>query len=191
MKIHHSMADGLAISSICLLMCQNPNVKDLIGFKPLSYFKWAAIYISMPFVILKESMNMLMKKPERNPIKSSKAPSGKKNGAINMDVDLAKIKKASKHMGYTLNDIFTSILVLTFSEYFKRHKNEGPAVQNICISVPFSLREPCKSLEDVEINNNIGLLDIDLPLWTDFSKTIKHVNKLFNKMKTSFKPFAI
>lgn len=96
LKVHHSMADGMAISSMLLAMNMKPDVKDMIGFKPLSAMKWAYIYLALPFISLIETFNLLFLRHDRNPIKKSNKITGKRKAAICFEIGCDKIKVASK-----------------------------------------------------------------------------------------------
>ena len=54
----------------------------------------------------------------QNPMKRGPLALGDRKCAFTMDMDLPKLKKASKSGGHTINDILTSVLSQSCYDYF-------------------------------------------------------------------------
>jgi hypothetical protein len=91
------------------------------------------------------------------------------------------------------------LLSQTLHEYLgdeaKRQKDKGqkvyPAVQNVRLLVPFSFRQPCKDLKDVQLHNDFGMIPLDVTVNADFKECLVEAKAKFNSLKTSLLPFAM
>ena len=118
LKIHHVMADGLSIVHMMNLLNDKPDVKNLVGLKAIPIWKKALIYLTSPYYTIKASILLLAIKERYNPIKRKLPVSGKKHGAICTDLNLKKIKQASKDRGCTVNDLTSALMSTAIHEYF-------------------------------------------------------------------------
>jgi len=86
------------------------------------------IYLIQPISAVKMSAILFFNWANHNPIKRRDGEmTGKKHGAFNMNLNLSKIKEASKKHSCTVNDMMSSILSTTVYEYFENHKEDNPA----------------------------------------------------------------
>lgn len=188
LKMHHSMCDGLAISSLLCSMNMNPNIDDLVGLKSnIPWWQWPFICAALFVLVQWESIKLLVGARDRNPIKRDAAVSGRKSARVDLSMDLVKLKQASRASRFSINDILTATLSVTCCQYFKKYKDEGTGndmLTKMKLSVPFSLRAQAKSIEDIQINNEVTVITIEVPVLSDFRTAATEIKKIFNSNKT-------
>lgn len=197
-KAHHCFGDGLAIAALLLAMNENPDFSQLVGYKPVTWWKQIIIWLVLPFNSLKTTVVCMLGSTDRNPIKRPNNPlTGKKHGAFNMDMSLPKIKAASKQLGCTVNDFIAAILSNTQYEYFERYKHQNPASNQgkmpdeFKIGMPFSFRQqPMDKVENIKVNNDYCALVLSIKIFKEFLPAVEHFKTYFKKIVKSFDPYG-
>ena len=57
--------------------------------------------------------------------------------------------------------------------------------------MPFSMRQPAKSLKDLKFKNDFCAIPLYIGIFKDFKVAIRSMKKLFNGLKNSLDPFAV
>ena len=82
-----------------------------------------------------------------------------------------------------------TITSLTIKEYFK---SKGDTTTNsINLSMPYSLRQPPESCEDVDFRNDFAALMVKLDLIDDFESGLKVIKCKMDALKKSLEPFGM
>ena len=71
----------------------------------------------------------------------------------------------------------TSVITTTCGEYFERHKDEGPddsRTSHINVTIPISLREGARSMDEIKINNDMTVMLVKIPIIKEFEKAVAH-----------------
>jgi hypothetical protein len=95
--------------------------------------------------------------------------SGNKIGAFSRELKIGEIKKAAKTKKCTINEFMTSILSMTFEEYFRKNINkgykfnDGKVPKNIGVAIPFSVRER-GPIEKAKFTNYFSIIPLNLPI---------------------------
>lgn len=66
-----------------------------------------------------------------------------------------------------------------------------PCPKSMHVVVPFSFRQPFKSIKDVKMHNDFGSILVDMKLFEKFNEALVFYKKLFGKLKTSLDPFGV
>jgi NRPS condensation-like uncharacterized protein len=147
LKAHHCLADGLGFASMFMALSGEYDASSLPGLKPLPWYKSLAIFLTLPFLVLKSSLQIIFTCRNSNAIKKLDIPmSGKRNGFFIFDIEQKRMKAFCKSVGCTINDYTTAVISNTLYEYFQNHKNEQfngstyDIPQSIDIGMPYSLR---------------------------------------------------
>ena len=136
---------------------------------------------------------MQFMKKDINSIKKGGHISGKKTFGCIMDLNLSKMKEYCKKQGCTVNDYCASLMSVSLREYL--HNEEQAQIQNgdtvypvpdsVRFAIPFSLRQPFKSLSDVKMCNDFGSLYMDMAMNEDLDKALAANKITFKKLKDS------
>ncbi len=90
---------------------------------------------------------------------------GKKNAAFSKDHSVNDMKKIGHKLGVTINDLLMCITSISLKEYMI--KMGDTKTKQVKLSVPFSLREPPKTVEEFKLKNSFALLTVPLELYSD------------------------
>lgn len=153
-KVHHSLSDGLGFVTFLQSLNDVYRHEDLPAMKPLSFLKEMLINLISPFLILRTFAINLTMSADTNFIKKDGEASGKKTLGVIPDLHLPELKKYTKENKCTINDYSVALLSVSLHEYFKleekRAVETGAKVyampKTLNMSLPFSLRQPFKSL---------------------------------------------
>ena len=191
-KTHHCFTDGLGASTLFLALSGNYDHNALPGVKPLSLFQNCAVTILYPYLVLKTTIQMLLTFRSFNAIKTSVPMTGIKNGAYSTDFNLEEIKLALKKKTCSLNDYMMAVLSNTLYEYFENHKSEdgGRIPKSINIGMPFSLRQPSKTLKDIKTVNDFITVPITIPINKELEDVLPNIKSQYKALKTSLDPFG-
>lgn len=119
---------------------------------------------------------------DNNALNPGKDLVGRKRGAMNMSMDLAKIKTHCKSKGITVNLYYLAILSKTLHSYFSTHSEEKVPTQ-ITAGFPVSLRPPFKKLTDIELNNQIIAAPMKVPICDDMDMAFKKCKQALDALK--------
>ena len=108
---------------------------------------------------------------------------------------LEKMKEYCKKNNCTINDYTTALLSNTIYEYMSTQQvidgKEFRIPECINIGMPFSLRQPCKSIKDFKINNDLVAIPTEIKIFSELKKALVHFNKQFKQMRNSLDPFGV
>lgn len=200
MKVHHSFSDGLGLATLfqCLTDVYDP--KNLPAMKPVGFLKNLFIHLISPFLILQTIIETSAQKEDMNAINHGQALSGIKTGGFSYDLDLGEIKAYCKSANCTINDYTSSLLSVALHEYSSNEEKKMiatkadkviPVPASVHIAVPFSMRQPFKTVEDVKMGNDFGSILIDMRLFASMSEALPYMKKTFGGLKSSLNPFAV
>jgi NRPS condensation-like uncharacterized protein len=198
-KSHHSLSDGLGFTTFLQSLNDNYNPADLPAMRPISPIKMYFLYFISPLLILWVLAANLTLGKDSNAIKKDGVCSGKKILWPQTDMKLPKMKIFCKESKCTINDYCTALLSISLHEYFKneeiRAEQAGEKVykmpKELKMSVPFSLRQPFKSLKDVKMVNDFGGLNVKMVPIEHFDQALDYYAKVFHALKTSLMPFGV
>lgn len=105
------------------------------------------------------------------------------------------MKEVAKNLGCTINDLSMTLLSISCYEFFETWNKEKPDLhedmpERIGFFLPFSLRQPAKSIDQIEVNNDTTMLFMHLPIRKDVQNALPLIKKMTNKLKTSLLPFS-
>lgn len=208
-KIHHSMTDGLGIATFFQGFNGSYDATNLPAMRPLSFCKQIFVYLVSPLLILQTLPSVAMMKRDSNALKKDNEPlSGRKTLGYALDLNFSQVKIYCKENKVTINDYCSSLLSTSLYEYFANEEQKAiqerdekvdfphykkvyKIPQTVNVAVPFSLRQPFKTIKDVKMTNDFGSLLIALQPTKKFSDALPAIQKQFNSLKGSLMPFGV
>jgi len=185
-KCHHSLSDGMGLLLAMHSLTDHPEKQELpkvlVSLPPL---KKAAIYLCAPFLMLyygaESQINAMI---EDNGLVSrvDKKQSILKNGCISSTIPLAKLLRVAKANKASINDVVMTVISNVMSEFFAELGDTK--TKEIKVGMPFSLRY------DVHMNNQITMLNVDMPLTETFKGGLPAVKAAIDVLKASPKPYG-
>lgn len=110
-KQHHSLADGISQMCLHMAMSDEYNTSKMLPIKEVPWISRMLLRILTPLYILKIVIDTLKKKIDHNLLHDGiRNLSGKKVSAAGKDFLVADIKKTSKVLKMTINDMITSCI---------------------------------------------------------------------------------
>ena len=182
-KIYHSMSDGMGIATFFQAFNDDYNSANLPAVRPLPAFKQFGVHLLSPFLVLREMYVTATAKVDINSIKKPVSMSGKKTLGYIKDLGLPQMKEFCRKKRCTIGDYCNCLLSISLFEYFSIQKQKATMnrekaydiPETLRVSVPFSLRQPYKNVEDVIMNNDIGSMIILLPVQREFDQALKDI----------------
>ena len=188
-KAHHSMTDGLGFVSITANVTDNFDPSYIPKMRKLSPIQKLYVGIALPFSVMSVGIKYLFTPAERNAIHSGKPLKGDKKGYVSNDISVNKIKDKSKQFNTTINDMMMALTSLTLKEYMVSKGDTKSTYINL--SVPFSLRAPPTSRDDLELKNDFAMMLITLDLSNNFGEALRMVKKRMDALKNSIEPYGM
>ena len=198
-KVHHSLADGIAIVLAFFHMTDEPRHEDYPSI--MLRFSWLQdliIKLMMPVYMLWLVFDILaLRRPERNGYKTvenkTKLTAHKILRFI-PDVPTDLIKKRVKELStpesrITFNDILMTAVSKSIHDYLQEKTDDRNTKQAI-MACPFSLRPAPKKLLDFEYNNDFAILPLKLRLVDNLTNGLRQINQDMNKLKKSMEPIG-
>ena len=166
-KSHHSFADGLSIFSWNLQMDETYDITKLIPFKPVPLYKRCLLRAMFPFylpIILWESY---LRRKDKNPLHPGRIKlTGDKKIALSKSFDFETVKKTSRLMGSTINELMIGVLSTAVSDLFKEMGDEQ--TKRMRIAVPCNIRwKYYDTYEEVKLENKIAPMALRIDLESD------------------------
>lgn len=81
------MGDGLGVATFFMALCDNPDIKNMPTLKTMSIPQKIVLSILYPFLLLKTSLQLLLKPSKVNCINKAEE-SGIKKAAVTQNLDL-------------------------------------------------------------------------------------------------------
>jgi NRPS condensation-like uncharacterized protein len=119
-KCHHCFCDGVSVMCMTLAMSEDYSKDYFIKAEDVSYLNAFLIRLTMPLYIPALVLSSVLNRRDTNPINANKKPL---TGLINVNsspsIKLNEIKKLSKKLGLTINDLVLCSLSTSLSKIFK------------------------------------------------------------------------
>jgi len=112
-----------------------------------------------------------------------------KQVALVHDININILKKKSKELGCSLNDVILTCVSRMFKKYLDE-KTDDKTTKQIRLAFPLSIRAPPKSIDDFQLMNQFAIVPMDVKLVDDMPNGLKTIKQGMDKMKKSFEPFA-
>ena len=172
MKVHHTFSDGLGITHLLLGLSGASDPKCIPGMKSIPFFQKLAIYLILPFLVLKETVQVLLTKSDVNSINNWHPLTGTKKAA-HLSLDVQALKKVSQANKCKVNDILMTITCLSLRDHLDQASSdpafkEFEVPKEIQILAPISFREPVAKFDDVVMTNSLSIIKTKLPLLDSF-----------------------
>lgn len=163
-KTHHCMSDGLGFSIMFMCLSGEFDPKSLPGVKPLGIFKDIIITLLTPLLAARAALYIALSFASPNSICGDEKMTGIKRGAFTEDFVIDDMKAFCKTKNVTINDYLCALISNSLYQFFENHKNEkhGGIPKSVNMGLPFSLREPPKSRNDVRLVNDFIAIPVEL-----------------------------
>eukprot|EP00344_Euplotes_crassus_P007793 CAMPEP_0197016776 /NCGR_PEP_ID=MMETSP1380-20130617/79157_1 /TAXON_ID=5936 /ORGANISM="Euplotes crassus, Strain CT5" /LENGTH=357 /DNA_ID=CAMNT_0042443767 /DNA_START=231 /DNA_END=1305 /DNA_ORIENTATION=+ len=185
-KEHHVMADGLGILEIILLIVDEFKPEAIIDFRPTSWLKQMFLYLISPLFIFYYLIPILCKRRDRSSI-TNVPLSGERQFAIGKRFSLEDMKRSSRDLGVSMNDLAAGALSRGLAEYLADQKDTEHS-ETITAMVPVNLRtKKAMKPSDIKLQNNFTLVLLDFKMGQTLEDEIKRVNRLMKKARRSIK----
>ena len=73
-----------------------------------------------------------------------------------------------------------SMLSVALHRYLDRHKDEdinGEVAKSLSVGIPFSMRQPAKSIKEIKFNNDFCCLPFQLDIHSDFDAALQQLSQ--------------
>jgi NRPS condensation-like uncharacterized protein len=120
-KSHHSLMDGMSSMAITASACKNYGPHLFIPFKEISIVNRILLRVFAPFSAIMMLKNVLQSRDRNVLTEGKKRMTGKQNVSMLNTIETAKIKRLSKQLGITINDVVMTCMSTAFHRYFKEH----------------------------------------------------------------------
>jgi len=140
----------------------------------------------VPFMLPLIMFDALVLKTDRNPLHDGKRKlTGKKKVAVSETFKLDVVKKASKDLNLTINEL---LLVALSSSMKKWFEELGDTKSNkIQIGMPVNIRwEMYQTFDEVQLENRFAPMQLKVELFKDHEKAIERVGLVTRAMKKLF-----
>lgn len=138
-KSHHSLADGVSSMALNLQFDETYNIEKLIPFKPVPLLNRILLRAMVPIYIPWILWEGIMMSVDRNPLHDGRRNlTGVKKVAISNEFDFAQIKRTSKALKVTINELMISALSIATAKLFQE-KGDG-SQKRMRIAVPANIR---------------------------------------------------
>lgn len=169
-KAHHSLADG--ISWLHMNLQSDPDGYDLskvINFPTIPWYTRWMIRLMIPISIVRLLIMIVTQPPTKNKMRDPRNEkfTGKKHCFYSDQIPFDSVKKASRNLKCTINDVMTCAVSKAVGDYLSKRGDESKEI-NICI--PANIRWGMyKKYEDVKLENKFAPIALTIPLVKDFS----------------------
>jgi hypothetical protein len=118
-KMQHCYADGLALVNYLYILQDEDNICQLPKFRFYTTFQKYFLYAISPFIAMYALVKIKTMVTDVNVIANGKQPTGVKRASFGDDIPLELIKKKSKELGVTINDVIMGVCSLSLKEYLE------------------------------------------------------------------------
>ena len=133
------MADGYGIITLISNLVDDFDERHLPDMKRYTVFQKFLLYIAVPFYFLKITTAFLLEKFDKNPFVNGRELSGIRTCTLAKEYSVSKIKAKCKELKITVNDLLTTVISLTFKQYFISKGDEKTS--DLMMMLPFNIRE--------------------------------------------------
>jgi len=140
-----------------LSLCDNPDMDDVPNFSiRQNCLQRLFIWLIMPFMIMWGGIKQLaFTSREINGIKNpetDKTMHCLKNMSISPDIPLVDVKKRSKELKCSINELIFAVISKSMKDYLV-HEAKDSKTESLIVAVPFSIREMAKHVNDYTFDN--------------------------------------
>ena len=183
-RIHHSYADGIALTRVFVNNLFDIPVKD---YEPIRFttkqrfLMWCKAVVVGPMTVLSKCLSQA----DCSVIHGNEL-SGKKRVAWSKKLSLATVKKIKGKTKTTVNDVMVSCLAGALRTYLKDHSTDKP--QDIWAAVPVDVRASRKSLK---FKNKFALVYLRAPVGVeDDIEQLFETKRRMDEIKRSAEPLV-
>jgi hypothetical protein len=180
-RFHHSIADGLSITSFVLWCADEGSCKKLYSPKGLGFFKKILVILVTGLTSVYFLIKFMMKKKDVNILHKDQL-SGEKTICWSDKIRLKGIFKYCKEKKITFNDFLTANVLQSLQEY------AGCELGTITANIPVSLVGQPEDGSFMKMENNLVVVTTEFPEVSD--DLPYQCSKIFNQMKNSIDPFV-
>lgn len=183
-KCHHCFCDGVSVMCMTLAMSEEYNKDYFIKAEDVSYLNAFLIRLTMPLYIPALVLSSIFNRADKNPINSQKKPL---TGLINVNsspsIKLDDIKKLSKKLKLTINDLILCSLSASLGKIFKEQQQIVDFVQ---LGIPANIRFSFyKTKDDVKLENKFAAMALTVPVTESMDAAFKVMAKYTSKLRNA------
>ena len=155
-KAHHSLADGLSSMALNLQLDETYDLSKMLKFPKMPFIGRMYYRLMVPFMIPLILLDALFIKVDRNPLHDGvRNLTGKKTVAVSECFGLDKVKKASKALDLTINELMMASLSVALKRWFEEQGEKS--INKIHIGIPVNIRwQMYPSYDEVELENKFA-----------------------------------
>jgi hypothetical protein len=185
-RVHHSMADGIAILPIIFAMMDEVRPDERLHTNPvrplMSRLRTA---VTMPVVGPLVLLERVLWRPDRHALHGP-IPSGKKRVAWTRPFPLETVKHVKNRFGATVNDVLMATVSGAIGRYVEGRT--GVRIPHVRVSMPVNMRGP---KEPVRMENRFAAVPLTLPSPRDLRERLAATKAQMDALKQGLTPLAI
>jgi diacylglycerol O-acyltransferase len=185
-RVHHSMADGIAILPIIFAMMDEVRTDERLHTNPvrplMSRLRTA---VTMPVVGPLVLLQRALWRPDRHALHGP-VPSGKKRVAWTRPFPLETVKHVKNRFGATVNDVLMATVTGAIGRYVEGRT--GVRIPHVRVSMPVNMRGP---REVVRMENRFAAVPLTLPSPRDLRERLAATKAQLDALKHGLTPLAI
>lgn len=186
------MTDGYGASAFASNVTDEWDADLLPHLPPFNLWIKIMTLLAFPYNFFKLAYQYTLYPADMNPLtrlNKDKGNSGVKQGFFAKEYKVEDIKRKSKELKVTINDLLMTAISMTVKQYFLRKGDEK--TDHILMFVPFNLRAKPSTRDDFSFINEIAVFPVTLPLVTEFKTGLPAIQRTFLPLRTSFITFAM
>lgn len=162
------------------------DITKMIEFKGISFWNKCLVRAMVPFYIPVLLWESYLRRKDRNPLHDGRRKlTGIKKVAMSKEFKFATVKKTSRQLGVTINELMISALSTATARLFKERGDEKS--KRIRIAVPANIRwKRYDTYEEVRLENKFAPLPLKVELVSDPEEALERAKRVSRKMKQSF-----
>jgi WS/DGAT/MGAT family acyltransferase len=191
-RIHHSIADGVALLSVIFSLMEELTAEHETapkgGIRPAAGAPGPGLLkaLAMPFAAPGILLKRLLWVPDRHALHGPKV-SGRKQVAWTAPLDLTVVKRAKDALDATVNDVLMAMVSGALSAYLERRT--GHVIRRLRISMPVNVRP---ANEPLTLENRFAAVPIELPAGIPrVEQRIRAVKATMDDLKRSVVPIVV
>ena len=143
------------------------DITKLIPFKKVSFINRCMLRAMVPFYVPVVLWQSYLRRRDRNPLHDGKRKlTGEKRCALSREFDFAEVKKTSRSLNSTINELMISCLQVTVARFFKEHGDEKN--KRFRIAMPCNIRwKQYETFEEVKMENRFAPMPLKVAITSD------------------------
>lgn len=173
-------------------MDETYDITKLIPFRKVSFWQRFMLRSMVLFYVPIVLWESYLRRRDRNPLHDGRRKlTGEKRVAISKEFDFATIKKTSRSLNTTINELLISSLQVTVAQLFKDRGDEKN--KRFRIAMPCNIRwKQYDTYEEVKMENRFAPMPLKVALTLDRMEALQKAKKVSGDMKRQFsKVYAI